>query len=142
VEGDPGEGIYRAMVEENQMPKLGTSATTLGIRRGVDIVPDQADFVHRPNFQPSHPNGLSCSPTIQSLPEFALPVAWGGLNPKTVVWKIELSDLGPGLVAQEDTGSARQKRHISIGPSGTMAFNDYVNAIQATRSKWKKVTKN
>ncbi len=28
------EGIFRAMVEENGMPKLGITATTLGIRKG------------------------------------------------------------------------------------------------------------
>src|SRR6266849_1322457 len=97
------EVIYRAMVEENGMPKLGITATSLGIRKGQDIVPDSGGMVHRPVFQPGAPNGLSCSPTIQSLPRFALPVEWGGLNKRTSVWKIELSALGPDLIAKEDT---------------------------------------
>jgi hypothetical protein len=143
MEGDPGEGIYRAMIEDKDgMPVLGLTALKLGLRTGVDIIPDQAGMVYRPNFQPDDPNGLSCSPTIQDLPLFALPVEWGGANHKTVIWQIEASDLGSQLVAQEDTSPQRKGRHISVGPSGPMTFDDYLRAIQATRSRWKKVTKN
>jgi hypothetical protein len=141
MEGDPGEGIYRAMAEENGMPKLGTSASTLGIRRGKDIVPDQAGLVHRPRFQPGGQNGLSCAATVQALPRFALPVEWGGINKNTAVWRIEASDLGRELVAAEDSAPGALRRHISIGPSGTMRYDDFVGAIEATRPKWRKVTK-
>src|SRR5262245_9424994 len=101
MEGDPGEAIYRAMEEENNMPRLGTTALRLGVRKGIDIVPDHAGMVFRPSFQPGDPNGLSCSPSIQDLPWFALPVAWGGPNRKSMVWRIEVCDLGPELVARE-----------------------------------------
>jgi hypothetical protein len=41
MEGDGGEGIYRAMIEDKDgMPKLGLAALKLGVRTGVDIVPD------------------------------------------------------------------------------------------------------
>lgn len=135
------EGIYRAMYEENGMPKFGTSASTLGIRGGKDIVPDQAGMVHRPNFQPKEVNGLSCAPTIQALPHFALPVEWGGTNKHTVVWKIASADLGSDLVAQEDTSPGAPKRHISIGPSTTMSYDDYVKAIENTQAEWKRISK-
>jgi hypothetical protein len=141
MEDELGEGIYRAMVEENGMPKLGASATTLGIRRGIDIVPDPSGMVQRPLFQPGAPNGLSCSPTIQSLPAFALPVAWGGRNAKTAVWRIEQADLGSDLVAQEDTLPGK-RRHISIGPARTMLADEFAQAVERTRPKWKKVIKN
>jgi hypothetical protein len=141
MENDPGEGIYRAMKEQNGMPKVGTAATTLGIRRNIDIDADSAGSVHRPAFQSGEKNGLSCSPTIESLPLFALPVEWGGFNSKTVVWRIEAADLGPELAAQEDTAMGNN-RHLSIGPSRTMPYDDYVRAIDATRPKWKKITKN
>ena len=98
-------------------------------------------MVYRPAFLPGERNGVSCSPTIQSMPWFALPVEWGGFNKTTVIWRIEAADLGPALVAQDDSHSGK-KRHISIGPSGPMAFDDFLQAIQATRGKWKKVTKN
>ncbi|HTU91991.1 MAG TPA: hypothetical protein VMF69_18050 [Gemmataceae bacterium] len=140
MEGDPGEGIYRAMIEENGMPRLFASATALGIRKDKDIVADQADRVHRPAFQPRGKNGLSCSRTIESLPNFALPVEWGGLNPKTVVWQIDETDLGAELIAQDDAIPGRN-RHVSIGPATTMAYDDFARAIEATRTRWKKVLK-
>jgi hypothetical protein len=138
---DSGEGIYRAMVEDKDgLPVLGLAAVKLGVRPGVDIVPDQQGMVHRPHFRPGDANGLSCSPTIQDLPPFAIPIEWGGSNPRTVVWRIEPTDLGAELVAQEDTAPQSKGRHISIGPSGAMPFDEYLRAVQATRSKWTKVT--
>jgi hypothetical protein len=133
------ESIYRAMIDDGGMPRLGNSASALGVRKGIDILPDAADTVHRPAFVPGEPNGLSCAPTIGSLPPFLLPVEWGGLNTRTTVWQIEVSELGTDLIAQEDWGPGR-KRHISIGPSSTMPYRDYDQAIQGTRTKWKRVT--
>src|SRR5437899_6829344 len=96
--GDPGEGIYRAMIEDvDGMPMLGPAAIKLGIRQNKDIVPDAKGMVHRPAFNPHEENGLSCVPTIQELPLFALPVEWGGTNWRTVVWQVKACDLGPKL---------------------------------------------
>lgn len=117
MEDGPGEGIYPAMIEDKDgIPMLGLTSLKLGVRMGIDIVPDQTGMEYRPAFWPDEPNGLSCSPTIQDLPAFALPVEWGGTNRKTVVWRIEASDLGAELVAQEDTFPQRKGRHISVGP--------------------------
>jgi hypothetical protein len=141
MESEADEGIYRAMIEDvDGMPVLGRSATTLGIRKGKDIVADRLDLVHRPAFQPGGKNGLSCSRTIESLPGFTLPVEWGGSNGKTVVWRIDEADLGTELIAQDDAIPGRN-RHISIGPAMTMAYDDFVHAIEATRATWKKVLK-
>jgi hypothetical protein len=140
MDDDLGEGIYRAMEEEDGMPRLGANAVSLGVRKGIDIVPDQAGMVFRPAFRPGERNGVSCSPTIQALPRFALPIEWGGRNKKTVVWRIDPADLGPELVAQDDSPPGR-KQHISVGPSGPMAFDEFLRAVQATRAKWKKVTR-
>lgn len=142
MEGAPGAVLYRAMEEENGMPRLGTTALRLGVRKGIDIVPDYAGMVYRPSFQPGQPNGLSCSPSIPDLPWFALPLEWGGPNAKTVVWLIEVADLGPELIAQDDTPPQRRGRHVSVGPAGPMTFDAYFQAVQGTRLKWKKVTKN
>lgn len=142
MESATEEGIYRAMIESvDGMPALGLTALKLGVRTGIDIVPDQTDMVYRPAFRPDESNGISCSPTIQDLPTFALPVEWSGSNRKAVVWRIEASDLGAELVAGEDTSPKRKGRHISVGPSGPMLFDDYLRAIRATRSRWKKMTR-
>jgi hypothetical protein len=140
---DPGEGIYRAMIEgADGMPVLGTSAETLGIRKDKDIIPDPSGMVHRPSFTPGDANGLSCAPTIQDLPRFALPRNWGGRNKRTVIWRIEATDLGPDLLAVEDGDPGRSTRHISKGPARSILFDDYVRLIEATRSKWQKVIRN
>jgi hypothetical protein len=140
MDADPAEGVFRAMIEDNGSPMLGASATKLGIRNGKDIVADQAGLVHRPTFHPRGKNGLSCSRTVASLPPFALPMEWGGLNDKTVVWKIDEGDLGTDLIAQDDALPGLN-RHISIGPAMTMTFDEFVFAIESTRPKWRKVTK-
>lgn len=124
--------------DKDGFPKLGDTATTLGVRFGRDILVDSAGCVHRPAFVPGEPNGLSCAPLIPSLPPFVLPLAWGGVNKKTGVWSIEDTDLGVDLIAQEDSGTG-VRRHLSIGPSRTMAAVDFEAAIQATRLKWRKV---
>jgi hypothetical protein len=67
-------------------------------------------------------------------------VAWGGLNKRTSVWKIESADLPIELLEGDDSAPGRN-RHISIGPSTTMDYNDYVLAIEATRPLWKKIIK-
>jgi hypothetical protein len=137
-ESSTGESIFRAMEDDSGMPRIGANATTLGIRNGKDIVVDANNMVHRPMFFPKHPNGLSCAPTLLTLPIFALPVRWGGTNPKTEVWRIELTDLGSELVAQEDSAPAHS-RHISIGPAFSMPFDQFVRAIAATQPKWRTV---
>jgi hypothetical protein len=109
--------------------------------KGKDILLGPTGMVHRPNFQPKEPNGLSCVPRISDLPRFALPVEWGGKSKQLVVWMIEAADLGLELVVQEDTEPGAAKRHLSIGPSGTMSCDDYERALAATRAKWMKVTK-
>jgi hypothetical protein len=141
VDEDSSTGIYRAMVEENGLPKLGAAATALGIRRGKDIVPDQAGLVHRPAFNAGEENGLSCAPSIQDLPRFALPLQWGGINKNSVVWLIQAVDLGTQLVVEEDTQPGAPRRHLSIGPSTTMSYDEYVRAIEATQSRWSMIIK-
>jgi hypothetical protein len=136
VEGDApkDEWIYRAMYDDKGKPKLGSSASTLGIRPGVDIEVDANGMVHRPTFRPKQKNGLSCAPSVQEVPYFARPIRFGGGNNKTDVWRISKSDLGSALVAQQDG-----PHHVSVGPATTMPIGDYIRAIQGTASYWHKI---
>lgn len=126
--------LYRAMAEDRRVPKLGSSATTLGVRKGKDIEVDALGDVRRPDFSSGACNGMSCSPTIEDLPDFAIPVAWGGSNDRTRIWRIRLSDLDPDLVAGKD-----KPGHVSIGPARKMSFTDFVSAIQRTARLWELV---
>lgn len=129
------EFLYRAMAEERGLPKLGSSATTLGVRKGKDIDVDDADDVRLPDFSRGARNGVSCAPTVADLPDFALPQDWGGTNPRTRIWRIRPADLGPDLVAGLD-----KPGHVSIGPGRTMSFAQFVQAIQRTAPLWELVT--
>lgn len=128
------QSIYRAMVEDEGRPKLGSTATTLGVRKGKDIEVDSDGDVHPPDFSKGGKNGVSCSPTIEQLPPFALPLRHGGSHKKTEVWKIKIEDLGADLIAQQDGPN-----HVSIGPSQTMTFEEFEQAIQATAGAWQQV---
>ncbi|MGD9857892.1 MAG: hypothetical protein AB7U20_23355 [Planctomycetaceae bacterium] len=129
------EFIYRTMIEEHGLPKLGASASTLGVRKGKDIATDENGLVHCPDFQVGHKNGMSCAPLIADLPEFAIPVEWGGNNTRVKLWRIRVADLGPELTAEQDAPT-----HVSIGPSTTRTFVDFVQAIQSTAPLWELMT--
>jgi len=125
------EFLYRAMMEENELPKPGATATKLGVRRGKDIEVDDEGNVHRPEFRVGERNGVSCAPSVLDLPGFAMPAEWDGTNRKTRVWRIAVDDLPADLTAEQDGPS-----HISIGPAHTMSFDDFNKSIQSTRSRW------
>lgn len=122
------------MIEKDGLPRVGPSATKLGVRKDKDIETDDDGNVHRPNFQHGHKNGMSCSPSIAHLPAFALPVEWGGGNERTRVWRIRPDALGPDLVAEQDGAT-----HISIGPSRTMTLDEFTRAIESTAPQWELV---
>jgi hypothetical protein len=131
----PVPGIYRGMLEENGMPKLGDSPKLLGVRvppnPNPDIQPDASGNVHPPTRLGSR--GLSCAPRVQDLPGHRRPVAWLGTQTQAVfkVWTIAEDDLGPDLVAFRDSA-----HHITIGPARTMSLDQFRAALAATQSKW------
>lgn len=129
------EFLYRAMAEERGRPKLGSSSTTLGVRKGTDIEVDEAGDVSPPDFARGARNGMSCAPSVADLPDFAMPEAWGGTNRRTHIWRIRSADLGPDLVAGLD-----KPGHISIGPSREMSFAEFERAIHRTAPFWSIVT--
>ena len=128
------EFLYRAMAEEGGLPKLGSSATTLGVRKGKDIDVDDAGDCLRPDFFRGERNGVSCTPSVVDLPEFAMPQDWGGANPRTRIWRIRRVELGPKLIAELD-----KPGHVSIGPCLKMSFLEFVQAIQRTAPFWELV---
>jgi hypothetical protein len=58
------------------------------------------------------------------------------MNVDTVVWTIEASDLGPHLIAGDDANPGLNE-HVSIGPSATMPYDEYVRSVEATQARWK-----
>jgi hypothetical protein len=59
--------IYRAMLPDGGYPKVGRSASTLGVRVPVDIEPDGTGNVH------PGPHGMSVAPSLRDLPVHRVP---------------------------------------------------------------------
>ena len=131
----PGPGIYRGMLEENGLPKVGNSPKELGVRvppdPNPDIQPDAAGNVHPPTLLSSR--GMSCAPRVQDLPFHRRPAHWSGTQSQMdfQVWQIAEGDLGSDLMAFRDSA-----RHITIGPARTLTLDQFRAALAGTQSKW------
>ena len=142
---------YRGMVEENEKPRLGRSARLLGIRPGVDIdvVPIPQGWLNKQGYLQQeaarsnlgevvevaicNTKGLSVSLSIEGLPPFRRPPAFGGTG-KDALWQIDDSFITGDLEAVQDSAT-----HVSILPSATMLLGKYEAAISATQAHWGKV---
>lgn len=143
---------YRGMVDKNGQPMLGRSARSLGIRPGIDI-----DIVQYPlgwldaqgylrpkenrtnsgievEVSVRNAKGLSVSLSIEGLPSFRKPVAFGGVG-KDPLWQIDDIHITGDLEAIQDSAT-----HVSILPSATMLLSRYEAALARTQAYWKRVS--
>lgn len=124
------------MLPDGAYPKLGRSATTLGVRVGEDIAPDGNGDVH------PGPHGMSVAPSLRDLPVHRVPKrlrhlregASGSDNSR--VWRhgegrFEVSIVAPHLVLQPDRSD-----HGIVAPESVMPLAQYEDAIAQTRSGW------
>jgi hypothetical protein len=139
------------MAEENGKPRVGRSARLLGVRIGLDI-----DVVEMPGvyldaqgyLQPEtegqaigemvtvvlrNTKGMSTSLSIESLPAFRRPTAFGDTG-KDPLWQIEDSQIHGDLEAVQDSAT-----HVSIMPKVTMLLEKYEIALASTQGDWQKV---
>jgi hypothetical protein len=139
------------MVEINDKPKVGRSARLLGVRLGIDIdveeMPrdclDEQGYL-RPEAERKstgdlvavalrNTKGMSTSLSIESLPAFRKPIAFGGMG-RDPLWQIDDSKISGALKAVQDNAT-----HISIMPSVTMLLEKYETALANTQNDWNKV---
>lgn len=142
---------YRGMAGKNGKPKVGRSARLLGIRPGTDI-----DVVHVPRgwldeqgyLYPEekrsdsgfeievairNTKGMSTSLSIEGLPAFRKPSAFGGTG-KDSLWQIDDNHITEDLEAVQDSAT-----HVSIMPRVTMLLERYEAALANTQNYWEKV---
>lgn len=143
------------MAEENGKPKVGRSARLLGVRRDVDV-----DVVEMPRGcldaqgyllpeaerqstgemvmvvlrNTENPKGMSTSLSIESLPDFRRPAAFGGMG-RDPLWQIEDSQISGDLEAVQDSAT-----HVSIVPRVTMLLETYETALANTQNDWERVS--
>jgi hypothetical protein len=143
---------YRGMTEKDGKPRLGNSARLLGIRPGIDI-----DVVHMPqgwlneqgHLRPEseqndsggsvavairNTKGMSTSLSIEALPPFRRPAAFGGMG-QDPLWQIESSHITGDLEAVQDSST-----HVSIMPKVTMLLSRYEAALAKTQDDWERVS--
>jgi len=77
--------------------------------------------------------GLSVSLSIEGLPPFRKPAAFGGSG-KDPLWQIDDDLITGDLEAVQDSAT-----HVSILPSATMTLEKYEAAISATQPYWKRI---
>jgi hypothetical protein len=142
------------MAEANGKPKVGLSARLLGVRLGIDIdieeIPkdwlDDQGYL-RPEAERKATatgevvviavrsrKGMSTSLSIESLPAFRRPTAFGGMG-RDPLWQIEDSKIGGDLEAVQDSAT-----HVSIMPRVTMLLAKYETALANTQNDWERVS--
>ncbi len=138
-------------MEEDGKPRIGRCPRLLGVRLGRDIdvermprgwldengylLPSeervnsgqQVDVAIRNN------KGMSTSLSIEGLPNFRKPPAFGGIG-KDPLWKIDDSKLVGDIEAVQDSPT-----HVSIMPRTTMLLEKYETALAYTQKDWEKV---
>ncbi|HEV3385203.1 MAG TPA: hypothetical protein VG097_10315 [Gemmata sp.] len=129
--------LYRAMTPASDgLPQVGRSARLLGIRtpNETTVNPDVTASTPNEIIQPGT-GGMSEAPNDPTnLPPFRKPPEFGGTG-KDPVWEIDTSVLGPDLQFRQDSAN-----HGLIEPARAMMLSEFEKAIEATRSKWVRVT--
>lgn len=127
-----GELLYRAMTaDDGGMPRLDASARTLGARPSIDVPGDASDIV-----EPGT-GGMSASGgSPENLPSHRRPPDFGG-SAADPVFAINEADLGPVLQWQPDPDGPLG--HGFLEPVRRMRFNEYQDALWATRAEWRRV---
>lgn len=142
---------YRGMATMDGKPKLGRSARLLGVRPGVDIdvsymLQDWLDaqgYLH-PEAERNdsgvevevairNTKGMSTSLSIEGLPLFRKPKAFGGTG-RDPLWQIDSKYINEDLEAVQDSAT-----HVSIMPRVTMLLERYEAALAETQNYWRKV---
>jgi hypothetical protein len=126
------ETLFRAMSsDENGLPQLDASARTLGARPMIDVPGDASDAVDPGT------GGMSVSiGAPERLPPHRRPGGFGGSGVDPV-FAINVADLGPDLGWRADQDGPLG--HGFVEPVRRMPFNDYQEALWATRPRWHRV---
>jgi len=142
---------YRGMAEQNGKPRIGRSARLLGIRPNVDIDIEQvpSGWINEQGYlKPAaerktagnlaavaikNTKGMSVSLSIEGLPAFRKPPAFGGTG-RDPLWRIDDSEITGDLEAVQDSPT-----HVSILPRVTMLLEKYEAALARTQNDWERV---
>jgi len=138
-------------MEEDGKPRIGRCPRLLGVRLGRDIdverMPrgwldengyllaseERVNSGQQVDVAIINNKGMSTSLSIEGLPNFRKPPAFGGIG-KDPLWKIDDSKLVGDIEAVQDSPT-----HVSIMPRTTMLLEKYETALAYTQKDWEKV---
>lgn len=144
---------------DNGKPKIGRHARYLGIRPNIDIDVDRVpkDWIDQNGYLQSssednllgtasplknremvevaikNQKGMSVSLSIEALPDFRRPPAFGGTG-RDPLWQIDHDQITGDLEAVQDSAT-----HVSIMPKVTMLLEQYEAALASTSDAWELV---
>jgi hypothetical protein len=138
---------YRWMMADNGKPKIGRHARCLGIRPNIDVdivrVPKHSideygylplslnhDAEEMVEVVVRNTKGMSVSLSIDALPDFRKPPAFGGSG-RDPLWQIDNDKITGDLEAVQDSNT-----HVSIMPKVTMLLAQYEAALAITSDAW------
>ena len=121
--------------DEDGLPRVGSTGRTLGVRLGYP----------NPDFRVSpagkvYPRSGDMSVAMlpkDNLPPHRRPPRHGGSDKKIALYKLETDDLPDEL--QERIDPYNSERHVFIEPARVMSFEEYQQALYATRMLWQRV---
>ena len=121
--------------DDDGLPRVGSTGRTLGVRLGYpnpDIRVSPAGKVY------PRSGGMSVAmPPKDNLPPHRRPPRHGGSDKKIALYKLETDDLPDEL--QERIDPYNSERHVFIEPARVMSFEEYQQALHATRTLWQRV---
>jgi hypothetical protein len=130
--------IYRVMLNIDDKPVIGDTASRLGVRVNIDIHADQSGNV-RPET-----GGMSVAPDIRALPARLVPSRLRNIIPGAIgkdenaVWSTGSGPFIGGAVTSmlELRIDPRNDHHGFVEPADVMSLDQYQTALAATRDAW------
>lgn len=128
--------VYRSMLADNGLPKVGRSAKELGVRVPADIQPDPQNQVAPNN------GGMSVAPAWRQLPTHRIPQRLRPQAPDATgnnnmhCWKFGVGTFTNGIFAPNLSLNITSSNHGNIEPLAKTDLGAYEAAVAATQNGW------
>jgi hypothetical protein len=132
--------IYRAMMVDGGKPRIGSSATTLGVRLPPSLHYDmtvEADGTVRPGN-----GGMSVAPGWRVLPPYRIPKRLKHLAPgacgndQLACWGMGVGPFQQVPVAPRLNLLPDSSQHGVVEPAAIMPVDEYRASLEATQDQW------
>lgn len=123
--------------DRDGLPRVGSTARTLGARSPDDHPEPDIPLGEGANVYPATGGMSTALPPPNNLPPHRRPPKHGGWDKKLELYELETDELPDEL--EERIDPYNPTRHVFIEPSRVMSFEEYQQALHATRVLWRPV---